>query len=332
MERPEFSNPFTNGKVIGQNIDPKEYHRRDEKVLRGNPAFVMSRSELMTFDENPWKWINGVEDDGSKSTDWGDLMDCVLLAPDRFDAQFVVAPPTYPANAKSTAVVNGECEVGDPLPWDGTASFCKKWKKENAEGRRVIKSTEMDDVDKAQEVLYSADPGIARVLQNSRKQVMVTAEYRDHATGLVVPFKILIDLLPDQVPDREDGQRDEVSRSIMDFKTAQTAEPREWAKALFRFQYHVQSSCYLDVYAAAVPGEERDRFKHIVQENTAPFYPMRHGVSDTLLRLGRDAYVPALRKYCRCVKDRQWPGYPALPGQIIIDGYHDALAPDWALK
>lgn len=324
-ERPEFSNPFTNGRIIGHDINPMDYHKRDESIKRGDPAFIMSRSELMKFNTNPWKWVMGTEEDSTKSTEWGDLMDCVILQPDRFDDRFEVSPATFPATKSMTVVREGECAVGDQVPWDPVAGFCKKWKKEvERTGKTPIKTSLMDDADAAQEVLFN-DPQIVKVLQASKKQVMVTAEYRDKATGMVVQFKILIDLLPDRTDDEW------LSRSVLDLKTAQSAAPRLWAKQVMDYDYYVQGTCYLDVYASAVPNE-RDLFKHIVQENTRPFYPMLHELSDTHFRLGREKYVPALRKYCQCVKNNQWPGYEALPGQLVRNGWHTANPPDWALK
>jgi hypothetical protein len=309
-ERPLPLAPWTNAKVIGTGVDPDVYHRQEPGIDRGNPAFVMGRGELMTFAQCPHRWINGYRPKETDASDWGCLIDCRVLDPNRFDEKYAIAPETYLADGR---------KKGDPpieKPWNRNAAFCREWEEERAD-KTIIKAAEYVESEMAIRSLR-ADPDISQVLLGSEHQVMVVAEYHDKETGIIVPVKILIDIKP--------LESSGYQRQLFDFKTSVSADPARWPRIVFERGYHIQGAFYLDVYVAAT-NEDRVEFGHIVQENFAPFETSKLVLSSEFLTMGRDAYIFALRKYCKCLKTNEWPSYP--PSHLNINGWNYTDPESW---
>jgi hypothetical protein len=282
---PELKNPFINAKIIGANIDPQVYHQQDG--VRGQKDYVMSRSELCTFAECPSKWIEGATSKDTDATEWGTLMDTMLAGKEAVEKHYIVRPSAYTNEKKETK------------DWNWNANACKAWREENAKGRKILAPEEWQEAQQAFERLM-ADKEIADLLACSEISVMVVAEYHDKATGLIIPVKILIDILP--------ARESRFGNCIDDSKTARSAVPRDWVRAVYEHDYHTQGALYIDVYNAAT-GEMRDTFSHVVQENTFPWQPARRFLSQEYLQLGRLAYLDALKRYCQCLAENRWPSW-----------------------
>ena len=83
---------FLNAKIIGAN----QKRGNAEQPKRGEKSFVMSRTELVAFAENPAKWIAGGETrEETKAMTFGSILDCLTTTPDAFLKRFIVAPDTY---------------------------------------------------------------------------------------------------------------------------------------------------------------------------------------------------------------------------------------------
>lgn len=286
----ETRNTFSNARVIGKNVAPELYHQH--ALDRGNPAYVMSRSALMEFDRCPSRWLAGYESKDTDATDWGTLIDCLALDTERFHARVAVTPATYPADGK---------RKDDPpveKPWTRQANYCKDWEAQHA-GKLIIKPAEYQEARDAVKRLLD-DAQINALLKCSQTQVLVTAEYQDAATNLVIPVKILVDALPKADSDYGKG--------LADLKTCTSAAPGPWTRAVFDRGYHVQAAMYLDVYNAAT-GEERTDFYHILQENYAPWQTGKRIVSSEFLELGRLKYRTALTRYAACLAAKRWPDF-----------------------
>lgn len=283
-------NPFTNAHVAGHNVDPALYH--GQTVERGTPGFTMSRSQLMEFDRCPHRWNAGYDLTPSDELEWGSLVDCLALDPLRFDKCYAVAPGTYPATPK---------KKGDPViekPWNRNANYCIEWE-ENQTGKTVVPITKLTKA-KAAVTTLLAEKEIAAFFNASKRQVLVTADYKDADTGLTVPLKFLIDLAPDAASEFKDV--------LGDLKTTTSAAPGPWTRSVFEYGYHIQAAMYLDAYNAAT-GEDRQSFVHVLQENFFPFETARRLLSLEFVELGRMKYQCALRRYAMSVALGQWPGY-----------------------
>jgi hypothetical protein len=284
---------FTNAKIVSANTPTKAYLEFHADAKRGDPVFVMSRGELVEFDRCPRRWLAGIESDETKSTEWGTLIDGLVLAPGRFKEDFVITPATYPATPKR------KDDPPEQKPWNRNATYCAEWE-ENQIGKTIISNKLYGSAMTAVK-RFKEDPEICKLIGCSQTQVFATAEYHDVGTKLVVPVKILLDLVP--------GDGSEFRNVLADLKTCASAAPFAWAKAVFEHSYHWQAAMYMDVYNAALPEAERQDFFHVLQENYPPYETGRRLLTSEFVELGRAKYRNALVRYCQCLKNKVWPGY-----------------------
>lgn len=305
--RPEIPNLFATATVVRANTDPEVYHRSNDGE-RGSREFVMSRSALKDFVTCPSKWRAGFESKDTEATRWGTLMDALVLSPDAFDERFAIYPDTYPC----------EATIKDPRtekPWNNNANFCKEWKRQHAgkifiHREKFTDDGEPDEESKAATFVnaqrakgrISEHEELAELVQCSQTQVMVMADYRDRATGLVVPFKVLLDLVPRV-------EHPLFGKALGDFKTARNACEREFKDAVHKGFYDWQAGIYRDAYVRAT-GEDRTDFLFAVQESTPPYQPALWSLGEDWLNDARAEVRQALQFYCWCVANEEWPGYP----------------------
>ena len=302
----ELKNVLTAGEMIGSITDPSIY--LNDFVKRGDPSLIMSRSSLMEFYRCPKRWLNGYESDDSKATEWGSLVDCLFLTPAQFKNRYAIAPETYP-----------DSKTGEPKPWNANSNWCKNWIEEQSP-KEIIKHKQFGPACDAVKVLES-DPEIKALMECSQRQVMAIASYQDEETGITVPLKILIDLLPDK--------GSQWGKSIIDFKTADSAALRAWRSKMFKFNYDAQDALYLDVWEVAT-GEDRQDFRNIVQESYAPYQTEKRLTSAEFIEIGRFKYMKALALYCACLSAGLWPGYDSDCRQI--DGWQLTEPEPWMVQ
>ena len=289
-------NPIVEARDCGHGISFATYSAQPEGVKRGHLDYILSGSDLMEFDTCPHRWVSGYKDEETKFTEWGSLLDCLLMD-GTHERRFAVCPETY------------ENEKKEVKPWNFNATVCKGWRtKAEGEGRQVVKPDLLKDAQEAAAVVLK-DKQVADLFEASRKQVMVQGFYDDRETGLRIPLRCLIDLVPPK-------------GMLADFKTATTAHPRAWVKHVFTFNYHVQAARHLDLWNAAT-GEQRVDFRHYIQESFAPWETAKRILSEEFILLGRDRYVRALKRYAACVKTGIWPGYDVASSNadMVIDGH-----------
>lgn len=330
-------NPFTNAKVVAAGYDPEKYHRQDAK--RGDKSFVMSRGELMTFAACPQKWLRGYRQDATDSTEFGTLMDVMFLDHGQLENRFAVQPERYKTTGmecpvcksvtdskKCAACKTERVEIEIEKDWSGQSNTCKEWVKTQETAGRTVISIEDKQRAVAANTRLAQDPLVHEYFCESETQVYCTADYADKATGLVIPFKILIDLVPDK-------SHPDFGRSLADYKTDRNAAPHAWQRTVFQRGYHVQGAVYLDVFTAAT-GEDRVEFRHIVQENIAPFEVARRLLDAEYVEIGRQQYIAALRKYCRCLASNVWPGFDDEDetGRAILDGWRLVNPEPWMVN
>ena len=272
-----------NAKVVSVTTNPEEYFPNAERCTI---SYAMSSSSLKAFSVCPSKYKAGVEDNETESKKFGSLLDCLVLTPSQMRSRFAIQPETY-TNDK-----------GETKPWSNNSNSCKTWKKENAD-RTIITQQQLSEC--ASAVLrMSTDQKIASFIKESDTQVWVTGEYSDEDTGLVIPMRCLIDLVP--------KSESEYGLCIGDIKTTRSAVIADWTRDVFKFGYHVQAAFNLDLYNAAT-GEDRTTFCHVVQENTPPYEPARRMLDLEFIEMGRNEYRGALLNYCKCLKSGIFPSY-----------------------
>lgn len=283
--------PSSNLPPIVCEADPASYHALGEQFDRGDPRRTMSRSELREFGRCPRRWLRGVPDKPTNASEWGSLIDCLALTPTRFSERYVIAPATYPAKGK---------KKDDPVedkPWNWNADYCKEWRA-NQNGATVIKE---DEASRAQLALHRLfeDDEIKALFAVSKKQVQVNVEWHDEPTGRVVPFKCLIDLMPD--PTSEFGDM------LADLKTTGNADYREWCRTIYREGYFYQAAVYLAAVNAAT-GLDYKTFSHVIQESDEPFETTIRMMSAEFVTIGRNDFTNDMREYCRSLASKHFRG------------------------
>lgn len=291
---------FRNARIVGVSADPKKYHA--QYVERGHPEFVMSASQLKLGASCWSRWLAGYQAEKADGMDWGSLQDCRHLTPEQFESLYAVAPETYP-----------DKKTGEPKPWNWNATYCQEWR-DDQKGKEVIKASVLAESDAAFSALLD-DYQIAKCIEVSQKQVWIQAEYVDHATGVVVPLKAMLDLVPPKT-------HRQLGKSILDLKTVASAHPRAWVSAVDKYGYDLQGALYLDLRVAAT-GEDRCDFRHILQESFPPYQTAKRYLTGEFIELGRMKYRSALARYAHCLATGQWPDYDA-SGRVVIDGFREA--------
>ena len=308
---------FQNAKIGTAGTNPRDYHGQVIRH-RGDKDYWASPSMLREFDTCASRWRAGYSGPDSDAKDYGNVLDCMVTTPGAFDKFYAVQPETYAAPATHAKVKKGEINFGDPLPWNANASVCQEW--EELQGGREIISNKIHSAAVTALTVLNCDDFISNLLIISAFQVQVNAEWVDKATGLSIPVRCLIDMVPDVGSVR-------FGNCLADLKSARSAHPAAWPKHCFELGYHVQAAMNLDMYSAAT-GEDRNTFLHVVSENYPPFQPARSMMSAELVELGRAKYRRCLAKYAQCLATDQWPGYEA--GQQVIDGFTLCEPPRWA--
>ena len=286
-----------NAKLITKNASPLDYLKEDKK--RGDRGFFTSSSMLRRFLWCPSKWLAGEEDEETKSKIFGSLFDCQLLVPDQFEERYAVKPLTYPDKT-----------TGDPKEWSANSTWCKDWLKRHA-SFDIVSNDDLEQSNLAIKRLLANDT-LKSFLADSDRQVWLVAEWHDPKTGIVIPIKVMLDVVP--------RIGTEFEKSLGDLKSTVSAALMPFNRQLFKFGWHTQAALYQDVYMAAT-GEDRPTYCLFGVENKAPFEPFRRMVSDNFLMIGRRTYTHALGLYARCLKTGFWPSY---------DDHRDAIQ-GWTL-
>lgn len=274
-----------NAKLITKGASPQHYLKEDKK--RGEPGFFASSSMLRKFLACPSKWKEGEEDKETKSKIFGSLFDCLLLVPDQFDERYAIKPLHYPDKV-----------TGDPKEWSANSTWCKQWIASHT-SFDIVSNEDMDQSNLAIKRLLSNET-LKSFLANSDRQVWLVAEWVDEKTGLVIPIKVMLDVVP-----RLDT---EFAGSLGDLKSTVSAALTPFNRQIFKFGWHIQAALYEDVYKLAT-GEDRNTYCLFGVENKPPFEPFRRIISQDFMQIGRQTYQHALAMYARCLKTGFWPSY-----------------------
>lgn len=120
----------------------------------------------------------------------------------------------------------------------------------------------------------------------------------------------------DWLPDAGDGRL-----LLVDYKTAASANPYKFAKAVADYGYHMQADWYLQCATALDLGPD-PAFLFIVQEKAAPYVVSVVQLDEDALRIGAELNARALDVYAECVYADVWPGYSTGIDVVSLPGYY----------
>jgi len=291
---------FVNARIIKKQASNDEYRKQD--YPRGDSRYRVSRSDLCQIAACPHKWLaGGDEGDSTKSTEWGTLIDTLLLSD---GLNIAVTPETY------------DDGKGGQKPWNWNATVCREWREIN-QGRIIVKPDTLAKAELAVKRIRD-DATIAAVLDKADFQVWVQADWQT-SDKMIIPVKGLIDIVP-------------CGDSLADFKTTATASIRPYGRSIYSFGYHVQAALYLDMWNAATGGK-RDAFLHVIQESSEPYEIGRRQLDSDWLALGRAQYKQALERYAQCLASKAWPSYDDIenPNIMRVNGWTVTSPEPWMI-
>jgi hypothetical protein len=261
---------------------PSEYHSKltlnRHNIFRSDS--YLSKSALWEFFKgSPYKWQNHPKQ--FKSTEamkWGSLVDCLTTAPEDFDAQFTIRPDTY-TDAKEKV-----------KPWNGNSNTCKQFIKEASDkGLEVITTYTLREARKAAHNLLTRHKESAEMFANSDKQVILHAVFED------VNIKGLADLAPRGKP------------YLSDLKTTGKFSMQGFERTTRDLGYHVQAGLYLMLWNAQHPDDQRDRFRIVWQDSSAPYEVAVTEIPALDIAAGQDLANYLIDQIISCAKVDLWP-------------------------
>lgn len=245
-----------------------------EKEYRAHPA--ISRSELWRMHESPekFKFYRDNPSPATPSLVFGQLVHKLLLQPDTFGDEFVVAP-----------AVDRRTKSGK----EAYEAFLQEL------GDRTAVS--VDDYEKAQDMVTAAfkNPLVANLL-NGEKEVPFF--WTDPDTDVECKCRV------DCIIGNEDGKY-----FIVDYKTAGNAKTDIFNNSLFRYGYHFQAAMYGSGVKAALDLDYMPDFLFIVQEKNPPYSVNVISVTPDVMLAGIDVYRELLGLYADCSATGFWYGY-----------------------
>ena len=161
-----------------------------------------------------------------------------------------------------------------------------------SEGRTVISREDVDLVMAMGRSVFG-HPAAAMLLGLPGK-AETTHMWTDAATGLQCKCR------PDWLTD--DG------RLIVDLKTTENASPREFARSIAQWRYHVQAAWYLDGIEQAT-GTRPEQFIFICVEKKAPFACAVYAADAEMIAAGAQTAARDLEVLATCKAADTWPGY-----------------------
>jgi len=215
----------------------------------------------------------------------GNLAHCAILEPDEFDKRYAVGPDVSRAT--------------------------KAWKEFEASlpaGVIGIKPDQRETAMRQREQVLLL-PDVAEALATGYAEV--SAFWADPETGVLCRCR------PDFVHPVGDD-----ACVILDVKTYNTADPREFARQVARKRYHVQNALYSDGYQHA-SGRHVLAFIFVTVSTEYPFEASATMLDELSIEQGRAEYRHNLQTYAQCLRAGQWPGYST--------GIETMTLPRWAL-
>lgn len=153
-----------------------------------------------------------------------------------------------------------------------------------------------------------ADPWVNKIITGGHPMIEHSAFARDPENGVMVRC-------------RPDLHRSDLG-VMLDIKSAASANPDQFSRAVINYGYHAQEAHYTDTWRAA--GGTVGAFAFIVVEKTAPFAFAVYELPPSIVDEGRAIIRKSLETYSNCVRTDTWPGYPS--------GVHELSFKRWSYR
>jgi hypothetical protein len=229
---------------------------------------------------------------------FGNLVDTLLMEPDKFGDQFVLQPATYTS------------EKGEVKAWTMQSKTCKSLYDQMLRSGKIM--VKYEDLERAKEIIKNITnhPTASKWLKGEKQ---VSLFWEDPETK--IPCKGRMDIW---IP----GER------IVDLKVTGNLEPGAFQRIAYQMGYNVQAAIYHDAIHLIEKGKYPEdiclAYSLIVAEADPPHDVVCFNYGMTSMLIGRSAYRQALDTYADCIRMNQWPGYSSVAEELE--------SPFWAIK
>jgi hypothetical protein len=110
---------------------------------------------------------------------------------------------------------------------------------------------------------------------------------------------------------------------IIDLKTCESANPKDFEKSIFNYGYYLQAAVYTEAFKVNY-GIEPLPFTFIAVENKPPYGVAVYELDEQALVLGQQVMRQCINLYKECKEFNDWPSYSQEVQTISV--------PKWALK
>lgn len=253
----------------------------------------LSYSSLTAFKQSPAHYIHYLTQPFTKTPALvlGNLVDVLLLTPDNFAKKFAVVPECDKRTKEGKAI------------WEAFKSnpdhAGKEWVPTDMYNQAIF----MRDA-------VNMNPVSASFLKRMAKS-QLKLNWTCKETGL--PLVCFIDIEGDTF--------------IADLKTTDCADPEEFMRSAFNYQYHIQAAAYLEAY-------KRKFFKFpdyyfIVVEKSAPFGVSVCKATDDFIALGKQEFEGLKTRFNYCMEKNLWQQTYEFKA-AALDGVHQLDLPGYA--
>lgn len=161
---------------------------------------------------------------------------------------------------------------------------------------------------------HSQNEAVIAMADALRRVPMAAASFRNGEPEKTLAWKdketgVWLRVRPDFLP--------RAKRLIPDYKTASSANPKDFQRAIWDYGYHRQAALYIDGIEA-ITGQKPEAFYFVVQEKEAPYIVSIIGLQDTDIEWGRLQNRQAIRTFAECLAKDRWPAYTEEPVTVML--------------
>jgi exodeoxyribonuclease VIII len=243
------------------------YHGISNEDYHAGPG--VSKSGLWTIHtQSPAHYRFG-EREAAKHFDFGEACHLAILEPQAFEERVVRGPDDRRGNK-----------------WKDQAEACA------INEKLLLTSGDYDGVLTIRDAVH-ADAWVNSIITGGKPEIEASGYWIDPVTGLVCRC-------------RPDLYRADLN-GILDVKSARSAHPDVFAKAVVNYGYHAQEAHYSDGWAML--GRQVDWFAFLVFEKEPPYAYAIYELPPSIVEEGRAIIRKALDTYAECAKADHWPAY-----------------------
>lgn len=265
-------------------------------------AVNSSRLNKMT-DGSPKHFLANISE-ATAATNLGRVYHSLVLTPERFDQEFVLADDCAAVTGKGT-----RCKKKGTRVVDGE-QFCSIHIPKGAGGDEgetsVVNPSTWDAAHRMMEATLMNDHAVD-LLEGTTREVGYVWE--EESSGLLC--KGLIDA------------DNEGLSAIVDLKSTRAVSPDAFRKSIFRYGYHRQIAFYAN--GMLQNGNRRQHFYWVAQESLPPYDCVVYKPSADMIDQAATTLYRWLSEIGQCITDDRWPGFGAY-GVVELD------MPEWMMN